>query len=337
MSWNSRYDISVNGLGGLGGDLWSESAFLINYLNGTLNSTDLLVGSQVADSFWESVRIECSQCFGSASILILCGQLTTRMYFSASSFKTIDGGLNRLPASFEPHVKDIVKLGRKIERITFDPSAKKVQLHWRGHYTDKNFQTSSHDFAVVSVPFSIVRKWRLPPLPATLANAIQNLPYSSGCKVAIEYRTRFWEHYPAPILGGCSTTSDLWGIGEICYPSYNLNGTGPASVLASWAPLDWGERWVGVSEAEHVAYVLDAMVEIHGEVARELYTGRYRRKCWLLEEVGGWAHPSVGQHQLYMPEYFKTHSNVWFPFFLVGFLGGQGEGCRDDLLRQRPR
>ena len=56
--------ISVNGLGGLGGDLWSESAFMINYLNGTLNSTDLLVGSQVADSFWESVREpNAPQCF----------------------------------------------------------------------------------------------------------------------------------------------------------------------------------------------------------------------------------------------------------------------------------
>lgn len=271
----------------------------------------MLVGYRVADSFWEYVSRQAS-CISASIILTSAKQLTTIMYFSASSFKTIDGGLNRLPLSFEPHVKDIVNFNRKIERIAFNTSTKKLSLHWRDHFTDKTFHTSTHDYAIISAPFTVVRKWRLPPLPTTLNNAIQNLPYSSGCKVALEYRTRFWEHYPTPIYGGCSTTTDIWGIGEICYPSYNLNGTGPASILASWAALDWGERWVSVSEEEHVAYVLDAMVEIHGEVARDEYTGKYNRKCWLLEETGGWAHPSVGQHQLYMPEYFKTHSGLIF-------------------------
>lgn len=88
---------------------------------------------------------------------------------------------------------------------------------------------------------------------------------------------------------------------------------------------------MGVSEEEHVAYVLDAMVEIHGEVAREEYTGKYRRKCWLLEEVGGWAHPSVGQHQLYMPEYFKTHSNVGFCLQVVGGGDEMLTGVLDDF------
>jgi len=240
-------------------------------------------------------------------------QLTVRMYFSASSFLTIDGGLNRLPLSFEPHVKNITTFNRKIERITYDASTKKVHLLSRNSFTSKTFKTSTHDYAIISAPFTVVRRWRLPPLPTTLTNAIQNLAYMSGCKVALEFRTRFWEHYPTPIYGGCSTTTDIWGIGEICYPSYNLNGTGPASILASWAPIDWGERWVSVSEAEHVAYVLEVMEEIHGPVIREQYTGKYNRKCWLLEETGGWASPTVGQHQLYMPEYFKTHSNVGFP------------------------
>ena len=269
-------------------------------------------------------------------------QLTARMYFSASSFRTIDGGLNRLPLSFHPHVDNVTILGRKIEQVTFDNNENKVTLHWRDNFTRRDFHSSSYDYAVISVPFSIVRKWRLPPLAATISNAIQNVPYMSGCKVALEFSTRFWEHFDEPIFGGCSTTTDIPGIGEICYPSYNLNGTGPATVLASWQAGPWGERWVGISEDEHVQYVLDTMVEIHGDFVRELYTGKYRRKCWLLDEVGGWAHPSVGQHQLYLPEYFKTHSNVSEDCRFTFFSSSYGGSCvnmviphqSDDLCRR---
>lgn len=59
-------------------------------------------------------------------------------------------------------------------------------------------------------------------------------------------------------------------------------------------------------------YVLQAMVEIHGEVVQEQYTGKYDRRCWILDplESASWASPAIGQHQLYLPEYFKTHNNV---------------------------
>ncbi|KAK0620207.1 L-amino-acid oxidase-like protein [Immersiella caudata] len=291
----------INGLGGLGGDNWSEFAFMANYLNGTLNSTYLL-GASAADSFWE--------------------HLTAVMYFSASSFRTIDGGLNRLPLSFHPHVENITTFGRKVERISLTAATNdkpaSVHLHWRDTNLPKQpLQSSTHDYAVISAPFSVVRRWRLPhSLPVTLANAINNLPYMTGCKVALEFRTRFWEQFANPILGGCSTTTDTPGIGEICYPSYNLNSTTeqPSSILASWSAGDWGLRWVSVPEEEHVKYVFDTMVEIHGDVVRETYTGNYRRKCWLLDEgeSGGWAHPSVGQHRVYMPEYFKTHGGLIF-------------------------
>lgn len=74
----------------------------------------------------------------------------------------------------------------------------------------------------------------------------------------------------------------------------------------------WGERWVSASEEEHVQYVLQAMAEIHGDVVNEQFTGKYDRRCWTLDplESGSWASPIIGQHELYLPEYFKTHNNV---------------------------
>lgn len=92
----------------------------------------------------------------------------------------------------------------------------------------------------------------------------------------------------------------------------DLNSTGPASILASYVQNEWGLRYASFSEKDHVQYVLDAMTEIHGESTRKLYTGNYNRRCWILDplESGSWAAPTAGQHQLYIPEYFKTHSNV---------------------------
>ncbi|KAF5261569.1 hypothetical protein FOXYS1_7740 [Fusarium oxysporum] len=281
------------GLNGLGGDQWSEYAFMVNYLKGSLNSTDMN-GGWSASSFWDS--------------------LYEGMYFSAASYKTIDGGLNRLPLSFHPLVDNITTMERKIERVRYSETDEKVTLQWRNEYNDTTFQNSTFDYAVIAVPFSVVRRWRLPKLPATISNAIQELNYGSACKVALEFSERFWEHYENPIYGGCSTTTDIPGIGSICYPSYNLNGTGPATILASYISGDMGVRLASMSEEDHVQMVLEAMVEIHGEFTRDLYTGKYNRRCWALDplESGSWASPTAGQHQLYIPEYFKTYNKMIF-------------------------
>lgn len=214
-------------------------------------------------------------------------------------------------------------MNRKVERIGYtqagggrhSPKTNKVQLSWRDTSTPQSsskLRTSTYDYALVSAPFSVVRSWRLPSsLPTTITNAINKLGYSTACKVALEYSTRFWEHYPNPILGGCSTTTDIPFIGSICYPSYNMNGTGKATILASY--VSGVDYWPGsLSEEEHVKYVLDAMTEIHGEATRKLYTGKYNRRCWHEDplEAGSWAEPTVGQHQLYIPEYFKTYDGV---------------------------
>lgn len=172
-------------------------------------------------------------------------------------------------------------------------------------------------------------------------DAIQDMPYTTVCKarpsppsqktlayssqVALQFSTRFWEHYANPIVGGCSTSTDIPGIGSICYPSYNLNATGPGVMLASYTNADFGIRFASMPELEHVQYVLNAMIEIHGEVAREQYTGKYNRHCWALDplESASWASPSVGMHTLYIPAFFRTENNVGH------FLGRELDRCAD--------
>lgn len=154
------------------------------------------------------------------------------------------------------------------------------------------------------------------------------MPYATVCKVgllvpalfplahqhqvALQFSTRFWEHYSKPIFGGCSTSTDIPGIGSVCYPSYKINSTGPGVMLASYSSPDFGIRFASWPELEHVQYVLNAMIDIHGEVAREQYTGRYNRTCWALDplESASWASPTIGMHTLYIPAFFRTENNV---------------------------
>ena len=203
-----------NGLTGQHGDQWSEFGFLVNYLNGSLEDA-----SQLADrpgaSFWDRIY----------------GQV----YGSAATWLTIDGGLNRLPYSFYPLVNKITSWQRKVERIEFDEKSSKVSVRWREDPSVSKLEASTFDYAIVSAPFSVVRRWRLPSsFPQPIKDAITKMPYNSACKVVLEYSERFWEKYENPIFGGCSTTTDIPGIGTICYPSYNLNSSGPATIIASY-------------------------------------------------------------------------------------------------------
>ncbi|KAL8887796.1 MAG: hypothetical protein Q9215_004681 [Flavoplaca cf. flavocitrina] len=277
----TAYKSFINsGLDGLGGDDWSEFAYLHNQLGYSLNATDQVVnGGEFAgyggNSFWEFVQ---------------------------------------LPNSFYPYVDAITKMGRSIERAQFLPETNQVALSWKDNYTDIAFQNETYDYAIISAPFSKVRSWRFPntTFNPTLKNAITAMPYDTVCKLALQFSTRFWEHFPEPIYGGCSTATDIPGIGTICYPSYKINSTGPGVMLASYTSADFGIRFASLSELEHIQYVLNAMIEIHGEVAREQYTGRYFRKCWALDPLvsASWASPSIGMHKLYIPTFFETHNNV---------------------------
>ncbi|KAI0871217.1 L-amino acid oxidase [Hypoxylon argillaceum] len=283
----------INGLNGLDGDIWSEYAYFVNYLGASLNDTDFVTGGDGTSSFWNTMY--------------------EGLYFGATTWKTIDGGLNRLPLSFHPLVDNHTSLNTMIERIQWLEDRQKVNLQWRANYTIPVFQNATFDYAILSIPPPQLKKLRLPTLPSTIRSAIDSLPFVAACKVALEYKTRFWEHFETPIFGG-QTSTDIPGIGSINYPSYCLNCSGPASLLASYASQDWADTWVGVPEEEHVHYVVDAMVEIHGEVAREQWTGKYARRCWRQDkyESGSWTSPLVGQHQLFLPEFFKTYNNMIF-------------------------
>lgn len=272
---------------------WSEASYLKYYLNMSTDIVDFVAGSGDITPIWAEIYDD--------------------VYFGATTWRTIDKGLESLPRAYYPLVKDRLTLGRKITGLKYNNDTSKVTIQWRDDPFAMEPETEEFDYAVVAVPFSKVRLWELPKYSSLLSRSINTLNYQQSCKVALHYKTRFWEHLDAPIFGGCGAV-DIPGIGSVCYPSYEMNSTRPGVILASYSSGTSARSLAALSTEDHVAYVQRAMVQVHGDIANEQWTGNFNRQCWEVDEhqAGAWASPLVGQQELYLPAYFNTEFNTIF-------------------------
>jgi monoamine oxidase len=271
---------------------WSEAGYLRYALNNNANITDYVAGT-TDYPIW--------------------GDFYDDVYFSATKWRTIDKGLESLPRAFYPHVAGKTTLNRTVSGLIYNETSGKVAVAWRDDPLQMVPETKEYDYAMVAAPFSKVRLWELPRYSSLLTRAISTLNYDPACKMALLYKTRFWEHMDPPILGGCGSV-DVSGVGNVCYPSYNINGTGPGVILGSYTSGTPARSAAALSTEEHVALIQRTMVEVHGEIAAEQFTGVYDRQCWEFDQhqAGAWADPLVGQQELYLPSYYQTEMKTIF-------------------------
>jgi monoamine oxidase len=287
---------------------WSEAAYLKYELNMSADVVDYTAG---------------------AGLSPMWGTWYDTAYFAATTWRTIDKGLESLPRAFYPLVKDRLTLNRTIEELAYDEDSGRVSVHWRDDPFNVTTESADYDYAVVAAPFSKVRLWKLPQYSSLLTRAIQTMNYQQSCKVALHYKTRFWEKLDPPIIGGCGAT-DIYGVGSVCYPAYEINSTWPGVILASYASGTPARSVAGLTDEEHVGLIYRAMIEVHGQVAADEYTGNYDRQCWendkhqagvrhlpfgpanILTSMQAWAAPFVGQQELYIPAYYETEFKTIF-------------------------
>lgn len=271
---------------------WSEAGYLRYALGYDANVSDYVAGT--TDSpIW--------------------GDFYDDVYFAATKWRTIDKGLESLPRAFYPHVAERITFNRTVQGLIYNETTSKIAVAWRDDPLEMTPKTKEFDYAVVAAPFSKVRLWDLPRYSSLLSRAISTLNYDPACKMALLYKTRFWEHLEEPIFGGCGSV-DVSGVGNVCYPSYNMNGTGPGVILASYISGTPARSTAALSAEEHVALIQRTMVEVHGEIAAEQFTGIYDRQCWEFDhhQAGAWADPLVGQQELYLPSYYQTEMKTIF-------------------------
>ncbi|KAL6238777.1 hypothetical protein BDW75DRAFT_251968 [Aspergillus navahoensis] len=287
-------------------DDWSEQAMMRHIFKASANVTDEIWTDSDYDVFWDELHHNSNLGFDGSK-----GSL------GETHWLCIDGGFNRLSDAFLPHVQSRLTLNRQIRKLEPVPgpyNTTRTRLSWYPSVQNRTYESKDYDYTVMAVPFTMTRFMDLPSFSSVLSRAISEagLRFKSACKVALLFRERFWEKGPRPIFGGYSKPPSL-PVGALYYPVYGHNESRPGLIM-HYRGGDWSDRFVSFSDEEHVQTVLDAIVSIHGEQARDLYTGDYERLCWLQDEhtATAWCRPDVEQHRLYIPAYHQTEHNTIF-------------------------
>ncbi|KAJ5652688.1 hypothetical protein N7507_010114 [Penicillium longicatenatum] len=287
-------------------DDWSEQAMMRHVFKASENVTDQIWTDSDYDVFWDELHHNSNLGFDGSSDSL-----------GETHWLCIDGGFSRLSDAFLPHVTDRLTVNRqirKLESIKGQNGTTRTRLSWYPSVTNRTFESKEYDYTIMAVPFTMTRFMDLPNFSSVLGRAISEagLRFKSACKVALLFSERFWEKGEQPIFGGYSKPpSDP--VGALYYPVYGLNESRPGLIM-HYRGGDWSDRFVSFSDEEHVQTVLDSIVSLHGEQARDLYTGDYERLCWLQDEhtATAWCRPDVEQHKLYIPAYHKTEHNTIF-------------------------
>lgn len=289
-------------------DDFSQQSMMRLLWQASENVTDAIWTSTDYDLFWDELHHNSNlELSGSPSSLGL------------TEWKCVEGGFDRIPNAFIPHVSDRLTLNRKIrklESITEDGSVAKTRLSWtEGSGANRTSHSKAYDYTIMAIPFTMTRFMQLPHFSSILTRAMgeSGLRFQPACKVALLFRTRFWETGPRPIFGGYSRPAS-GPVGSLYYPMYGFNESGRPGLITHYRGSDWAETFVSMSTEQYVEMVLDAIADLHGEEVRQLYTGDYEHLCWQQDEFSGmaWTRPNVGQHKLYIPSYFVTEHNTIF-------------------------
>ncbi|KAH7357946.1 flavin-containing amine oxidoreductase-domain containing protein [Plectosphaerella cucumerina] len=274
---------------------YSEVSYLRDVIRTDLNTTDEVTPNHIYWPMWEYETV----------------------YFLASKWLTIQGGLSRLPAAFEPLLDGRIRYGTKVNGIHYNACNKTVSVSWRPTGAEPFStvdQVDRFDYVLNSVPLNLMKFWKLPPYSSLLKRSIDRTLFANAAKVAVQFKTRFWEHLDRPILGGCTRITSPQ-LGQVCYPSWQLNATGPGTMLASYISDYEATVACAMPEAEHMAYIKRALAEVHGaEVVEENWTGNYARHCWEQDEhhAGAFTMQIFAQQHLYLPAFYQTEFNTVF-------------------------
>ena len=191
-------------------------------------------------------------------------------FTSTTKYYEITGGIDALPKAFLSQLNENIFMRYKVEKIIQENS--KVMMQVNHEQTIERFMVTG-DVAIVTIPFSALRFVEIQPynlFSYYKRRAIRELNYIAATKIAIEFKSRFWEK--ARQCGGKSIT-DL-PIRFTYYPSYGIHTPGAATVLASYTWADEALTWDSLPNSERIRYALRNLAEIYGDIVySEFVTG----------------------------------------------------------------
>ncbi|KAG8406093.1 hypothetical protein J3458_021424 [Metarhizium acridum] len=270
-------------------DDWSEQGMMRHLFKASENVTDAIATDTDYEVFWDEMVHNSN-----------LAQDGGRGAFGETEWKCVDGGFNRLSDAFTPHVQDRVVFNRKIRKLESVGDGKgglRTRLSWYPSATNRTYESKEYDYTVMTLPFTMTRLMDLPKFSSTLSRAIG------------EHGLRF----QISLQGGAAVQGTVLGEGRAAH-LWRLLSACERGHGGAYRGGDWSDRFVSLPDEEYVGMVLDAIVSLHGEEARRLYTGDYEKLCWLQDEhsATSWCRPNVEQHRLYIPSYHRTEHNTIF-------------------------
>ncbi|WP_242235515.1 flavin monoamine oxidase family protein [Bacillus cereus group sp. BfR-BA-01316] len=191
-------------------------------------------------------------------------------FTSTTKYYEITGGMDALPNSFLPQLKDNIFMSYKVEKIIQEDN--QVMMQVNHEKTLEQFIVTG-DIAIITIPFSALRFVEVQPyhlFSYYKRRAIRELNYIASTKIAIEFKSRFWKR--AGQCGGKSIT-DL-PIRFTYYLSYGIQSPGAAIVIASYTWADEALTWDSLSHRDRIRYALKNLAQIYGNVVySEFVTG----------------------------------------------------------------
>lgn len=191
-------------------------------------------------------------------------------FTSTTKYYEITGGMDALPKAFLSQLNENIFMRYKVEKIIQENSKVMMQVNYE--QTIERFIVTG-DVAIVTIPFSALRFVEIQPynlFSYYKRRAIRELNYIAATKIAIEFKSKFWEK--AGQCGGKSIT-DL-PIRFTYYPSYGIHTPGPAIVIASYTWADEALTWDSLPQRDRIRYALKNLAEIYGDIVySEFVTG----------------------------------------------------------------
>jgi monoamine oxidase len=178
------------------------------------------------------------------------------------------GGMGMVGQAFGRELGSLIRYNAKV--IDIQQGDHGVSVTFEDLNAGSSRQTAKADWCVCTIPLSILGQIPMN-VDGPMAKAISAVPYSTGLKVGLQFKRRFWEE-DEQIYGGITYT-DL-PIGQISYPSSRFFSEGKGVLLGAYI-WDMGAsmHFSSMTPAQRVAKAVEYGSQIHSQYREEFDNG----------------------------------------------------------------
>ena len=216
-----------------------------------------------------------------------------QLEFQTTMFQPV-GGMDMIGKAFAKEVGDLIRYDAKVTRIAQDDSG--VTVTYLDAKNPAAAQVAKADWCICTIPLSILSQIPID-AGARMQAAIDAVSYASAVKIGLQFKRRFWEEDDA-IYGGVSFT-DL-PIGQIAYPSNDLNGSGRGILLGGYIfGASNAYEFTSMPPAERIARAVAMGARIHPQYQAEFENGiavAWHRVPFTLGCAGYWTEEARAEH-----------------------------------------